>query len=319
MLVAGILSLLIWFEVASTPDMTTGERAAFVIAGLVETSLFVASILGFSGVIVRKQRFVQIYAYFMYFHFFLNVGIAAWLLWVVTHGTENAAVKACQQTVKDAGAQNQCIGLLKIAKAAYLAIAAIVLLTEMYGAIIVARYVNQIQREKRTLRASRMASTESAFKLMPNEARYSSLPGGQRSLHTPQPSFAGTGASIPASKEFDPYEEVGSSAIDYNSTAGPSYSYGIPPPITENEVAYGGGGWTHSEIEVEEKQRLRQQDMVINAVDEESRRAVEEEIDEQIRDSKASEALSSKCRSSTDDLPRYTLTDSTAPRIPPPQ
>lgn len=65
--VAGVLSIVLWFEVASqfclsllvdarndlingdalgTPDMTSTERAGFILAGLVETLLFVASSLG---------------------------------------------------------------------------------------------------------------------------------------------------------------------------------------------------------------------------------------------------------------------------------
>jgi hypothetical protein len=62
-LFGGVLSIVLWFEVASefhssilqcvrndrftgTADMTSGERAGFVVAGLVETLLFIASVLG---------------------------------------------------------------------------------------------------------------------------------------------------------------------------------------------------------------------------------------------------------------------------------
>lgn len=66
-LLGGILSVLLWYEVASeshmmivcckpysnydtgagTTTMTSNERAIFVVAGLVETFLFAASTLGF--------------------------------------------------------------------------------------------------------------------------------------------------------------------------------------------------------------------------------------------------------------------------------
>lgn len=303
MLLSGILSIILWFEVASTPDMTSGEKAAFVCAGLVETLLFAVCILGFAGVIVRKQLFVMIYAYFTYFHFVLNVGVAIWLLWLVTHGTENAAVNACQRTIQNQDAQNQCIGLLKIAKGVYIGIALVVLLAELYGAIIVARYVNQIQREKRGARASRMStSNESAFKLVPQRGvRYSSVPGGQHVTHL---SYDGT-------KEFDPYREVGTPPLDAGVIAGGSFSYGSPPPlVATEEVAYGGGSWTHEQIGAEEKERLKQQDIDMGILP----APPEGEVSTH-RDTKSPDGPPPPNPSAIDELPRYTLSDPPSSRV----
>ncbi|KAF8910397.1 hypothetical protein CPB85DRAFT_1190089, partial [Mucidula mucida] len=149
MLLSGILSIVLWYEVASTPDMSPGERAAFVVSGLLETFLLIASILGFIGAVVRKQVFVQIYTYFIYVHFVFNVAIAGYLLWQVTHLTSEAADKACQDTISNAQAQDQCIGFLKIARGVYYVIATLVLLIELYGAVVTTRYLNQLKSEKR--------------------------------------------------------------------------------------------------------------------------------------------------------------------------
>ena len=83
------------------------------------------------GAIVRKQLFVRIYAYFIYVHFFINVAVAAYLLWLITHFTESAATKACEDTIKNTGTQQQCIGILQIARGVYFVVAALVLLIEM--------------------------------------------------------------------------------------------------------------------------------------------------------------------------------------------
>jgi len=227
MLLAGLLSILLWFEVASTPDMSSKERTIFVIAGLVETLLFVASILGFVGAIVRKQLFVQIYAYFIYVHFLLNLGVAAYLLYMLVHVSSTDQVKACQLAIHNTSAQDQCTGLLKVGLGVYGAVASIVLLTEMYGAIIVARYVNQVQREKRNIRASRMS--QGAFKMGPPGGRYSTIKGDDHDNIPLRP----TDRAIPRSQEeFDPYEE---------EVAGPDYraSYsaydGMPTPGVDSE------------------------------------------------------------------------------------
>jgi len=85
----------------------------------------------FLGAIARKQLFVQIYAYFTYIHFFVNVVVAAYLLYVVTHFSDNALEHACQGTVQNPQGQEQCGGLLKFARGVYVAVAGIVLLIEM--------------------------------------------------------------------------------------------------------------------------------------------------------------------------------------------
>lgn len=128
--------------------MSSTERVAFIVAGVVETLLFLASILGyfifsleinpcltgrfrFAGAVVRKQLFVTIYAWFIYAHFLLNVGIAGYLLYEITHAGNVDVAKGCREGLRDSEAQGQCEGLLKIAKAIYFVIAAAILLAEM--------------------------------------------------------------------------------------------------------------------------------------------------------------------------------------------
>ncbi|KAJ7462381.1 hypothetical protein B0H11DRAFT_2055469 [Mycena galericulata] len=221
MLFAGLLSILLWFELASTPDMSSNERAIFIVAGLVETLLFVASVLGFVGAVVRKQVFVQIYAYFIYVHFILNLGVAIYLLYFLVHVSTTDQVKACQDAIQNTTAQSQCTGLLKVGLGIYGAVASIVLLTEMYGAIIVARYVNQVQREKRNIRASRMS--QSAFKMGTPGGRYSTIKGDDDGIP-----LRAAGHSMLASQEFDPYDEV--AGPDYHAPSSYSAYDGMPTP-----------------------------------------------------------------------------------------
>ncbi|KAJ6593975.1 hypothetical protein B0H19DRAFT_1093110 [Mycena capillaripes] len=224
MLLAGLLSILLWFEVATTTDFSSKERAIFIVVGLVETLLFVASVLGFVGAVVRKQLFVQIYAYFIYFHFVLNLGTAAYLLFEIVHVASTDQVKACQIAIQNTDAQAQCTGLLKIGLKVYAAVASVVLLVELYGAIIVARYLNQVQREKRNIRASRMS--QGAFKMGPAGGRYSTIKGDDHDSIPLRPaSLATPRGHEDGHEDFDPYEEV--AGPDYRA----SYSAydGMPP------------------------------------------------------------------------------------------
>ncbi|THU95672.1 hypothetical protein K435DRAFT_123839 [Dendrothele bispora CBS 962.96] len=223
----GLLSFICWFQVANAPELTSNERTAFILAGLVETLLLLASTLGFLGAVVRKQLFVQIYAYFTYVHFFVNVVVAAYLLYVVTHFSDTALEHACQGTIQNTQGQDQCSGLLKFARGLYVAVAGLVLLTEMYGALIVARYLNQIQSEKRAARDSYRLSSY-AFS-MSNQTHYSNLDDqpfdNQFPRSSPPPKWNDT------VRDFDPYEENGDGP-SYN-TGYTGYKYDSVPVVEE--------------------------------------------------------------------------------------
>ncbi|KAF9465082.1 hypothetical protein BDZ94DRAFT_1255258 [Collybia nuda] len=292
-LFGGTLSIVLWYEVASTPDMTSGERAGFVIAGLVESFLLAASVLGLVGAIVRKQTFVQAYAYFIYVHFLLNVAVAGFLLYMVTHFTANAQVAACQKSIQNQEGKEQCTGLLKIAQGVYFVVAAVVLLIELYGALVVTRYVNQVKKEKRSARKSRLDSEE-AFRLVPNKTGkvgYFAIPSPGLYPSYPQNS----------TREFDPYTEV----ANPNYITGPSNVYDInpPPPV---EVGYGGGLWTHEDISEEEKSRVKRMDADLEV--EHAAEVSDEEMDRRRRDIKSLNDPPVRPRV-TEDLPRYTLSD----------
>ncbi|KAF9475777.1 hypothetical protein BDN70DRAFT_783814, partial [Pholiota conissans] len=251
-LVSGILMILLWFELSVTLYMTTQERVAFVLAALTETILFMASILGLVGAIVRKQLFTQIYAYVLYINLFVNIVVAAYLTFEVTRATSNAESVACQAAIKDPGAQSQCTGLLTFAKEVYLVIAGTVLLVEFYGTIVATRYLNQLQREKGAARASRV-DTERAFQLKPRSQHYYSQLHDPGSQYTLEPAYLG-----PSDFEFNPYEETRlpnpTLSIKHGELVNDMDITGPPPPI---EIGYGGGSWTHDAIADEEKERMK--------------------------------------------------------------
>lgn len=206
-LVAGFLSLVLWFQVSGAPTfyvcpideldspdgfivakeeaLTSGELAAFVISALVETLLFVGSILGcdaqqlqfakysratrFVGAIVRKQSFLQIYAWFLYVHVFLNVGVAIYLFVVLTNFHNNAVRVACDNTITDAEAQDQCRGLLSVAGKVFIAVTAIVLVAEICTSTISDSSNNGLTRAQTVPSSQRGTSTSSSARSAINE------------------------------------------------------------------------------------------------------------------------------------------------------
>jgi hypothetical protein len=230
-LVAGILSLLIWYEVASAAEISAHTRSGFVGAGVVETLYCLASIIGFMGAVARKQLFVVIYAYFIYLHFLLHVGIAIWLIWLIAHTTNTDVVKGCQLGIANEEAKSQCSSLLHVTQGVFIGIALFVLLIEAYCALIVYRYGYQLKNQKRAARVSR----ESDWGLLSHKGESSLMENGVK--------------KYPSASEFDPYHE-----LEVRDAPLPSYPYGPDP---DQEQGYGGGSWTHSAIADDEKRRLR--------------------------------------------------------------
>ncbi|CAK5281570.1 unnamed protein product [Mycena citricolor] len=213
MLFSGLFSVLLWFELSSSKGLSSSERTILILAGLVETLLFVFSILGFVGAVVRKQLFVQIYAYFTYFHVLVNFGVAAFLLYTIVHGSHSDVVAACQTALLSSGTQAQCTGIFRVGIDIYAVVAGVVLSFELYGALIVTRYLNQIKREKRDVRASRVR--QSGFK-MGSGARYATIKDDDYD-HIPLQSGRPPSFHAAARDDFDPYQEV--QGPDYRHTA----------------------------------------------------------------------------------------------------
>ncbi|KAG5648499.1 hypothetical protein DXG03_003110 [Asterophora parasitica] len=128
----------------------------------------------FVGTIVRKQVFVQIYAWFIYVHLLLSIGVTGYLLYMVTHFSKNATAKACQETIQNQQAKEQCTGLLDVARSVYFV----------------------VKNEKRSARASRLDNEEAFALVSKSKGRYSSLPGDHDESI---PVYAGR-------EEFDPYD-----------------------------------------------------------------------------------------------------------------
>jgi len=180
LIVSSFLSIIVWYEVGSTPTLSSRERGSFIGVGVVETALAVVSILGFVGAIVRKQSFVTIYCICLYVHFLINLGVAGYFLYVILHAEHSDAIEACKDAIQDTNAQDQCLGLLNIAKGVYAAVASVLLLLELYGALMATRYVHQVKTEKRKARLPlHLRGDSDSTRLNTSYVRYSDPSGEQ--------------------------------------------------------------------------------------------------------------------------------------------
>jgi len=155
-LLSGTISVIMWFEVSHSYQFSTKERVAFFLTGIVESLLFLASIVGFIGVVARKQLFTTIYTYFLYVHFVLNLIVGIYFLVTVRASNRQQLVDYCAEVFVNTSVESSCSGLMSISTYLFIAIVAALLLLELYGVLIATRYVYRLRIQKRDDRSRRL-------------------------------------------------------------------------------------------------------------------------------------------------------------------
>jgi hypothetical protein len=87
----------------------------------------------FVGAIVRKQSFVQVYAYFTYFNFVTNLVVGSYFLWMITHTVTLDQIAVCTNDFQTGTDQNTCNNVLKIGKGLFIGIVVFIWLIQFCG------------------------------------------------------------------------------------------------------------------------------------------------------------------------------------------
>ncbi|KAG1808288.1 uncharacterized protein BJ212DRAFT_1224760, partial [Suillus subaureus] len=150
-LFSGLLSVLVWFELsrAYSYSLTSQEKSSFWAVGIIETILLAVSVIGFIGAVARKQRFVAVYAYFVYIHLLLNVIVGIYFLVTIRQSNRQQLVDECYTVFSNNPSESNCQSLMNVSTYVFIAVVSLVLLLELYGALIATRYLNTLTKQKK--------------------------------------------------------------------------------------------------------------------------------------------------------------------------
>lgn len=207
-LVSGAISVIIWFEVSHSYQLTTNERVAFLLTGITETTLFFLSIVGFVGVVARKQSFVMLYTYFLYAHFVLNVIVGIYFLVTIRQGNRQQFVDYCASVFAGTSAESNCTRLTSISTYVFMTIVAVLLLLELYGTVIATRYVYRLRIQKKDDRSRRLGYFH-ALSVPPS--KHIRQPSDNIELLHPRDSIEASYSTVPY---VDPYDLEDPTAMD---------------------------------------------------------------------------------------------------------
>ncbi|KAH7927132.1 hypothetical protein BV22DRAFT_1118441 [Leucogyrophana mollusca] len=167
-LLGGALAALIWFELSHSWEITSKQHTALVITGIVESLLFILSIIGFIGVVASKQTFVVIYTYTIYIHFILNLIVGIYFLVEMRQSSRETVVDWCSESLAGTSKESACITLQNIPEYVFIVVTAVVLFLELFfsmfalkpvfldGAVIASRYVHRLRTQKKANRERRI-------------------------------------------------------------------------------------------------------------------------------------------------------------------
>ncbi|KAI6121687.1 hypothetical protein F5141DRAFT_1091647 [Pisolithus sp. B1] len=148
-LIAGGISAIVWFELSRSYGLTTDERVAFILTGVIETILCLLSIAGFVGVVSRKQPFIIMYTYVLYAHTILNVVTGVYFMVTILEGNRQQLVDYCASVLAGPSTESSCTRVTNISTYALIAIVATLLLLELYGTVVAIQYTHNLQGQKR--------------------------------------------------------------------------------------------------------------------------------------------------------------------------
>ncbi|KAG1839017.1 hypothetical protein DFJ58DRAFT_813094 [Suillus subalutaceus] len=170
-LFSGVLSVLVWFELSHSYSLTNKEKISFWAVGIIETILLAVSVIGFIGAVARKQRFVAIYAYFVYIHLLLNVIVGIYFLVTIRQSNRQQLVDECYAVLTNNPSESNCQSLMNVSTYVFIAVVSLVLLLELYGALIATRYLNTLAKQKKVEHSRRLGLYHSVANIRPSHSR----------------------------------------------------------------------------------------------------------------------------------------------------
>ncbi|KAB5590178.1 hypothetical protein CTheo_6371 [Ceratobasidium theobromae] len=162
----GIYAAAVWYAYYKSMkddqlSLTTTQKIAFIVSGVVYTILAIAALMGLIGAIGRKRGLVATYSTFMWFHLAAQVAVGAFFIYSIFQNNSqlvdqckdqinkiNNATQAANSNSPTIDPSDACQLFTKWGRVGAIVSLVIILLIELYCCFIVSRYVSQLTDEQ---------------------------------------------------------------------------------------------------------------------------------------------------------------------------
>ncbi|KAF8602121.1 hypothetical protein BDV93DRAFT_524310 [Ceratobasidium sp. AG-I] len=162
----GIYAAAVWYayyhsQRDDTLTLTTAQKVAFIVVGVVYSIGAIAALLGLIGAIGRKRALVATYSTFMWFHLAAQVAVSAFFIYALFQNSDqlvsqckeqvtkvNDAGKAADPNFQNVNPDDACQVFTKWGRTGAIIALVVTLFIELYCCFIVSRYVSQLTDEQ---------------------------------------------------------------------------------------------------------------------------------------------------------------------------
>jgi len=170
--------------------LTKNQEISVVITALSYTVLAIISLFGFIGTINKRQSYVSLYNTLVWYHLGFSIGTGAYFIYTLFHKVGEEDVNNCISGSTSPSKQDDCQRQFHVARAITIGLYIFFWLIELWGCVIVAEYVSQLQEEEA---ADIPAPAQMAASAPPMATTYNY--GAQYAFSQPESSFGQRNAS----------------------------------------------------------------------------------------------------------------------------
>jgi len=146
----GLVSVGGWLQIKQLPESSLDQRneVALWIQTIMYTLLAILSLFGLIGVFSKTRSFISVYATMLYGHLGFSIATGIFYLYTLFYQTGDNDIQSCIDGSTDDIKKEACQKGFEIFRGVIVGVFVLIWLIELYGCIIVANYVSQLDEEE---------------------------------------------------------------------------------------------------------------------------------------------------------------------------
>ncbi|KAI0260776.1 hypothetical protein BC834DRAFT_899314 [Gloeopeniophorella convolvens] len=128
--------------------LTKNQEISLIIASLSYTILAMVSLFGLIGTIIKRRSYISLYNTLVWFHLGFNIATGAYFIYTLFHKVGDSDVNNCINGSTDKFKEDVCKKAFEVGRGITIGLYVLFWLIELWGCIIVADYVSQLQEEE---------------------------------------------------------------------------------------------------------------------------------------------------------------------------
>ncbi|KAI0056130.1 hypothetical protein BV25DRAFT_1646828 [Artomyces pyxidatus] len=129
-------------------NLTKNQEISLIISSVAYTALAIISLFGLIGVFAKNRGYVSLYSTLVWCHLGVNIATGVYFIYTLFHQVGDNDVNNCVGSSTDKIKQDACKAAFDVGRGITIGLYVFFWLIELWGCIIVADYVSQLEEEE---------------------------------------------------------------------------------------------------------------------------------------------------------------------------